>query len=266
MTQMDLAGQALEALRARKTGQAPRFTSDLSVDELILVHEAGFEPVGLVVGSSIYHIGYQFAGWGQSTEMTVLSRAMYEARYLAMSRMEREAAQLGADGVVGVRLEVGSHEWGYHMSEFVAIGTAVRAAAGGEWKVKGGLPFTSDLSGNDFWTLIQAGYRPLSLVMGSCVYHVAYQGLGSWFNNMGRNVEMTNFTEAIYQARELAMGRMQHEAAQAGAEGVVGVTVEEKSHVWGGHTIEFYAVGTAVTPMRADHQIKKPRAVLTLDR
>ena len=77
MTPVDLAGKALEALRTRKTGQAPRFTSDLSVDELILVHEAGFEPVGLVVGSSIYHIGYQFAGWGQSTEMTVLSRAMY---------------------------------------------------------------------------------------------------------------------------------------------------------------------------------------------
>ena len=263
---VELADQALDALRARKGGQPPRFTCDLSVDELILVHEAGFEPVSLVVGSSIYHIGYQFAGWSESTEMTVLSRAMYDARYLAMSRMEQEAARMGADGVVGVRLEVGSHEWGYHMSEFVAIGTAVRATGGGDWKVKGGLPFTSDLSGNDFWTLIQAGYRPLSLVMGSCVYHVAYQGLGAWFNNMGKNLEMANFTEAIYQARELAMGRMQYEADQYGAEGVVGVTIEEKSHVWGGHTIEFYAVGTAVRPMRADHQIKKPKAVLTLDR
>jgi uncharacterized protein YbjQ (UPF0145 family) len=262
----ELADLALDALRARKTGEAARFTSDLSVDELILVHEAGFEPVGLVVGSSIYHIGYQFAGWSESTEMTVLSRAMYEARYLAMGRMEQEAAQLGADGVVGVRLEVGSHEWGYHMSEFVAIGTAVRCVAGGEWRQKGGLPFTSDLSGNDFWTLVQAGYRPLSLVLGSCVYHVAYQGLGSWFNNLGRNAEMANFTEAIYEARELAMGRMQREASQAGAEGVVGVTVEEKSHVWGGHTIEFYAVGTAVTPISARHDIEKPKTVLTLDR
>ena len=265
MAALDLADQALEALRSRKTGQPARFTSDLSVDELILVQEAGFEPLGLVVGSSIYHIGYQFAGWSQSTELTVLSRAMYEARRLAMSRLAREAAELGADGVVGVRLEVGAHDWGYHMSEFVAIGTAVRAA-GGEWKVKGGLPFTSGLSGSDFWTLIKAGYRPLSLVMGSCVYHVAHQGLGSWFNNLGRNVEMANFTGAIYQARELAMGRMQHEAGEAGAEGVVGVTVEEKSHVWGGHTIEFFAVGTAVKPMRADHEIEKPEIVLTLDR
>ena len=265
MAALDLADKALEALRSRKTGQPPRFTSDLSVDELILVQEAGFEPLGLVVGSSIYHIGYQFAGWSQSTEMTVLSRAMYEARRMAMSRLAREAAELGADGVVGVRLEVGAHDWGYHMSEFVAIGTAVRAASGGEWKVKG-LPFTSGLSGNDFWTLTKAGYRPLALVMGSCVYHVAHQGLGSWFKNVGRNVEMANFTEAIYESRELAMGRMQHEAGEAGAEGVVGVSVEEKSHVWGGHTIEFFAVGTAVKPMRADHEIEKPKIVLTLDR
>jgi hypothetical protein len=35
------------------------FTSDLSVDEFLLVKSAGFEPLGFVVGSSIYHIGLQ---------------------------------------------------------------------------------------------------------------------------------------------------------------------------------------------------------------
>lgn len=33
------------------------FTSDLSVSEYVLLGEAGFEPLGFVVGSSIYHIG-----------------------------------------------------------------------------------------------------------------------------------------------------------------------------------------------------------------
>src|SRR5271156_167622 len=73
------------------------FTSDLSVNEFLLVKEAGFEPLGLVVGSSIYHIGIQMAGWKKSQEMTVLSEAMYGARQLAMTRMEEEADQLGAD-------------------------------------------------------------------------------------------------------------------------------------------------------------------------
>ena len=34
------------------------FTSDLSVNEFLLVKEVGFDPLGLVMGSSIYHIGY----------------------------------------------------------------------------------------------------------------------------------------------------------------------------------------------------------------
>lgn len=39
------------------------FTSDLSVAEFLLVKEAGFDPLGLVVGSSIYHIGFQQSSW-----------------------------------------------------------------------------------------------------------------------------------------------------------------------------------------------------------
>ena len=81
------------------------FTSDLSVNEFLLVKEAGFEPLGLVLGSSIYHIGFQQAMWNQNQEMGVLTQAMYHARELAMTRMEEEADQLGADGIVGVRLD-----------------------------------------------------------------------------------------------------------------------------------------------------------------
>ncbi len=101
------------------------FTSDLSTSELLLVKEAGFDPVGLVVGSSIYHVGFQQSAWLQNQEMTVLTQAMYHARELAMDRMEEEAHELGADGIVGVRLEVNHKEWGNHIAEFVAIGTAV---------------------------------------------------------------------------------------------------------------------------------------------
>ena len=102
------------------------FTSDLSVNEFLLVKEAGFEPLGLVIGSSIYHVGFQIGTWNQSQEMDVLSQAMYHARELAMTRMEEEADQLGADGVVGVRLDVSRHEWGGELAEFIAVGTAVR--------------------------------------------------------------------------------------------------------------------------------------------
>src|ERR1700674_2308606 len=143
------------------------FTSDLSVNEFLLVKQAGFNPLGLVIGSSIYHIGYQQSNWKQSMEMVVLSQAMYEARELAMTRMEEEADQLGADGVVGVRLDIGRYEGGENLGEFIAVGTAVRHREGVLHRAPNGRPFTSDLSGQDFYTLLSAGYRPLGLVMGT---------------------------------------------------------------------------------------------------
>ncbi|MDX6209298.1 MAG: hypothetical protein QOE24_1689, partial [Frankiales bacterium] len=125
--------------------------------------------------------------------------------------------------------------------------------------------FTSDLSGQDFWTLIQSGYGPLGMVMGSCVYHIAHRSLGNVLGNIGQNAELPQFTQALYDARELAMERMQTEAETLGAEGIVGVQLRNHGHTWGGHTTEFFAIGTAVTPLRADHVIAKPTMVLGLD-
>jgi uncharacterized protein YbjQ (UPF0145 family) len=241
------------------------FTSDLSVNEFLLVQEAGFVPLGLVVGISIYHVGFQMGNWNQNQEMDVLSQAMYHARELAMTRMEEEADQLGADGVVGVRLDVSRHEWGGELAEFIAIGTAVKHRDGVLHRAANGRPFTSDLSGQDFYTLLSAGYRPLGLVMGSCVYHIAHQGLGGWFKRIGRNAEMPNFTQALYDARELAMERMQAEAEGLQAEGIVGVQLTEGSHGWDSHVIEYFAVGTAVTPTSSDHTIPAPSFVLSLN-
>jgi uncharacterized protein YbjQ (UPF0145 family) len=240
------------------------FTSDLSVAEFLLVKEAGFDPLGLVVGSSIFHIGFQQSSWKTSEEMKVLSEAMYSARELAMTRMEEEAEQLGADGVVAVRLEVSRYDWGEHMAEFIAIGTAIKHRGGELHRAPNGRPFTSDLSGQDFWTLLRSGHRPVGMVMGSCVYHVAHRGMFQSMKQAGKNIELPNFTQALYDARELAMERMQTEAEAVEAEGIVGVVLQEGSHGWGSHVIEFFAVGTAIVPYGEDHQIEAPTTVLDL--
>ena len=263
------AMRRLAELRPGKAGAI--FTSDLSVNEFLLVREAGFRPLGLVLGSSIYHVGLQLGRWSKNQELNVLSQAMYHARELAMSRMEAEADELRADGIVGVRLDVEMKEFGSDIAEFIAVGTAVKAeegAGGGDvttWRNNKNQPFTSDLSGQDFWTLVQAGYAPLGMVMGSCVYHVAHQRLGGMLGNIGKNVELEQFTQALYDARELAMSRMQAEAEALHAEGIVGVQLRQHSHTWGSHTTEFFAIGTAVRPLRPDHIIARPTMVLSLD-
>jgi uncharacterized protein YbjQ (UPF0145 family) len=103
------------------------------------------------------------------------------------------------------------------------------------------------------------------MVMGSCVYHVAHQSMRQTLRNTGRNVELPNFTQALYEARELAMTRMQDEANELEATGIVGVRLEEKSHMWGDHTIEFLSLGTAVAKTEGDHTIPPPRTIISLD-
>src|SRR5450631_4527211 len=151
-SESDLPVHARERLNAMRIDATHRglFTSDLSVNEFLLVKEAGFDPVGLVVGSSIYHIGFQYANMTQNQELGVLTQALYSARELAMSRMEAEADELGADGIVGVRIQVGQYEWGQSLAEFMAIGTAIKARDGANYRTPQGKPFTSDLSGQDF--------------------------------------------------------------------------------------------------------------------
>ena len=100
-------------------------TSDLSINEFVLTREAGFEPLGLVMGSSIYHVGWQAMKWNTSQEVTILTQAMFNARELAMERMQAEAMGVAAQGVVGMRVQERSHGWGSHIIEFFAVGTAI---------------------------------------------------------------------------------------------------------------------------------------------
>jgi uncharacterized protein YbjQ (UPF0145 family) len=251
------------------------FTSDLSVSEYVLLGEAGFEPLGFVVGSSIYHVGLQVGRWSQNQELQVLTQAMYNARELAIARMRAEADHLGADGIVGVQLRMQMYVWGQDVLEFLATGTAVRAlgstgtGTAGAHRAPDGRAFTSDLSAQDFFRLLAAGAVPVAFVLGTCVYHIAHQSIMQTLRQAGQNQEMVQFTQGIYEARELSLARMQAEAAQAGSSGIVGVNVAVLNHVWGAHATEFFATGTAIRRLSEEHQLPatspKPTFTLGLD-
>jgi uncharacterized protein YbjQ (UPF0145 family) len=264
--------EAADGRLAMTAGADPAgvFTSDLSVSEYVLLGEAGFEPLGFVVGSSIYHVGLQVSRWGRNQELQVLTQAMYSAREFAMARMRAEADHLAADGIVGVQLRMQMYAWGQSCLEFVATGTAVRHLAGqGAHRAPDGRAFTSDLSAQDFFRLLAAGAVPVAFVLGTCVYHIAHQSMMQTLRQAGQNQEMLQFTQGVYEARELALARMQAEAAQVRSSGIVGVTVDVKNHVWGEHATEFLATGTAVRRLADEHKLPetspKPTFTLGLD-
>src|SRR5215468_2954830 len=201
--------QAADSRLAHTAGADPSgvFTSDLSVSEYVLLGEAGFEPLGFVVGSSIYHIGLQVGRWSQNQELQILTQAMYNAREFAMARMRAEADHLGADGIVGVQLRMQMYAWGQSCLEFVATGTAVRHLTGrGAHLAPDGRAFTSDLSAQDFFRLLAAGAVPVAFVLGTCVYHIAHRTVMQSLRQAGQNQEMVQFTQGVYEARELALG------------------------------------------------------------
>jgi uncharacterized protein YbjQ (UPF0145 family) len=264
--------QAADSRLAHTAGADPAgvFTSDLSVSEYVLLGEAGFEPLGFVVGSSIYHVGLQMGRWGQNQELQVLSQAMYNARELAMARMRAESDHLGADGIVGVQLRMQMYAWGQEVLEFVATGTAVKAIGGtGAHRAPDGGAFTSDLSAQDFFRLLAGGAVPVAFVLGTCVYHIAHQSALQALRQTGQNQEMVQFTQGVYDAREIALSRMQAEAAAAKASGIVGVDVAVSNHVWGEHATEFLATGTAIRRLTPEQRFPetspKPTFTLGLD-
>jgi uncharacterized protein YbjQ (UPF0145 family) len=240
--------------------QGPR-TTDLSVDELALLETLQVEPLGLVFGSSIYHVGWQRARIFENQELPVLSQAMHSARSLAVERMEAEAAQLDADGVIAVRMDIKRYTWGPDLLEFIAVGTAVRGVAE-RIRPAHGRPFASTLGGQDFWKLRRYGYQPVGLAFGCCVYHVAHLGLSKWAQQVGRNAEMEAFTQATYSAREIAMARMAAEGRTAGGDLVVAVSLTEGSWGWDPNVIEYATIGTAVVREPERPQIPVPQLVI----
>src|SRR5258707_3468318 len=177
--------QAADSGLAHTAGADPSgvFTSDLSVSEYVLLGEAGFEPLGFVVGSSIYHIGLQVGRWSQNQELQILTQAMYNARELAMARMRAEADHLGADGIVGVQLRMQQYAWGQGVLEFIATGTPVRALGSGGAGTPGdprapdGPCLTPTLSAQDFFPLLAAGAVAGAVVLGGCVCPIAHHAV-----------------------------------------------------------------------------------------
>lgn len=150
-----MQSSSLDPVASERLSHAEKsFTSDLSINEFALLHGAGFEPIELVMGVSVYHVGFQFSGMRQQQELGVLTEATYRARWNAMARMQAEADALKADGIVGVRLNWRHHGEGGEHLEFMAVGTAVRyTAKPGAFRRPNGQAFSSHLSGQDMVTL-----------------------------------------------------------------------------------------------------------------
>ena len=228
---------AAERLReralAREGGEASLFSSDLEVNEWSALARLGVAPITQVMGSSIFKVGWQPTYYNARTEVRVLSDAYNECRRLALNRLLEEAQECRADAVLGVRIDQGAHDWAPGAMEFIAIGTAVRLPEALRHPQGGAL--LSDLSGQEYVQLCQAGLRPVGIAAHTSVHYVPASGqtqmaqssMGGMFGGVGSwaNQELVDFSQGVYEAREKAMAFVDAQARQLGGTGLIGVQV-----------------------------------------
>jgi uncharacterized protein YbjQ (UPF0145 family) len=273
------------------------FTSDLSVNGFALCHQLGLTPLSQVMGSSIYQMGYQGA-WGATSfggsalvELDSLSQALNEVRGRALNRLAEEARHVGADAVVGVETRAGESDLGggggQLALEQMVLGTAVRRkdrSSGIAQRTEH--PVMTELSVADYALLLRAGIEPAGIVAWSSVFFASYAysgmlGGGPGMMSSMQPYELSEFTQALYSARERTMGQITQQASALGASGVVGVrighTIQPRTLNAGmggaiggfggrelrGMMITFNAIGTAIH-QHADAEIQAPEPVVDL--
>jgi uncharacterized protein YbjQ (UPF0145 family) len=225
----------------------PFFTSSASGTELYCHLEAGYLPISFVMGNVAYALG---VGRGITGGLRTLAKGevheyseMYNRiRHLALFRLRREAAAVGANTVVDIRIDV--RPFGAGVVELLMTGTASHHPRFPYANGDPALVVTSELNGAEIFSLAQLGYAPVQLVMATSVYSLGLVGgIGAMFAALARG-EVSELTHLIYGARENCLSLLRQEATQLGAERVMGNRLQIRELAPG--LIEVVAVGTAV--------------------
>jgi uncharacterized protein YbjQ (UPF0145 family) len=248
-------GSAL-TVEEKTSGQ---LTSDLTIDEELNLHSIGWEPVELVSGVSLYSAPAGMWNWGQG-EIVGASDAHNQAFAHAIYRIHQEAANAGGHGVVGLHID--RSVFSTHI-EVSLTGTAVRPV--GAKKIDANQIFVTDLSGRDFTLLMLAGWEPLGLATGASFVYAPRRTMGAVVQQQSQNIELKNYTEAMYSAREAAMQRMQESALAMKGTGVVEVKIVEGPMRFASHAVGFAAWGTVVRLAKSSHQSVHPVAAVSLN-
>jgi len=250
-----VARARMAAIRASGT-----WGSALTADEFAAIRGVGFEPVGQVFGAAVYSVGYtgyscpgtwrsdgdqmpsgpatQVSGENGPGSFGPLVQAMYQARRAAIDRMTAECTELGGHGPR--------------------------------------VPFTCDLSGQDFAKLIMKGWVPAGLVLGISIgSRHDDRNTARQTRRWSGNAEVAGWTELVGESRHDARRQLESDVTRFGAEGVVIATMqmrvrERDCPVQVGrrdHIVESTVIGTAIarfSPGRPRHA-QPALAVMSLD-
>lgn len=226
----------------------PAFFSTASSGMELYCHlDAGYTPMRFAMGNVAYALGL---GQGLLGSLRTMGRgevkefsAIYNrVRHLALQRLRKEAARLGANAVVDVKTRI--LPYGPGAMELLMTGTASHHPGFSTGPVNADDVRTSELTGEELWNLAVMGYAPVQLCMATSVYSLGIVGgIGTLFQGMSRG-ELPELTSLIYSARENCVNLLRREAEKFGADQVIGnrLMIRELSP----GLIEVMSIGTAI--------------------
>jgi len=182
------------------------FTSAGDAQGLYCHMYAGYQPLQFVFGNIAYSVG---AVGGVAGSLKTMARGeirefsdIFNAtRHRALDRMLSQARKVGANAVVGVRTNVMKFV-GFH--EMYMTGTAsFHPDLPAECKT---IPVTSDLTGEELWSMTSLGYAPIKLLISTSVLGTI-GSLKAMFKGFVKG-EISDLTTLIYDARENAFDRL----------------------------------------------------------
>jgi hypothetical protein len=248
------------------------------------------------MGNCVYYVPPALL-WAQPTESRELAQythALYDARELAIERLQDEAEALAGDrhrrrhrrgaralrGGSPVERGNGALQSGEVIELFV-VGTAVVPSESGgglarpswscrpttrprprptpkrrrESDIVRPTPALSELSVTEFITLSRAGYFPHGLVIGSCIYEAGNAVRLDGLHQRGASAEQRAAPGA--RARDLPDARA---GAGARREGVVDVRIQVEHDVWRGARQVAKFVAMLGTAIGFDAELRAPEA------
>lgn len=194
--------------------------SGLSGNEMFCANLLGFLPGDLLVGNSVFSMGFLGSlGSGIRTmvggEVSQYTSMIAEGRRLSLKRFEQELTQTGGMGATGVTSELIFHPGNV---EFLTVGSTIHRADG-----QPTTPFTTAADGQELFCQWDAGYTPLSFVFGNVAYSIGIgRGIMGAFRQLARG-EVHQYSDIFNTTRNLALQRLTEEARAKGANSVVGV-------------------------------------------
>jgi uncharacterized protein YbjQ (UPF0145 family) len=104
------------------------WTTTLDADGLSVAVSVGLLPVAAVFGTCVHHLDRRPVPETQwpGQEVPSWTRAVADAREVALARLQADAQRYGADGVIALRDREIDHDWDGEAIEYLVTGSAVR--------------------------------------------------------------------------------------------------------------------------------------------